>query len=224
VCVCECVSVMWREYTRCARERRRGGNGWGPTPPTRVPSASFFIFRTLCKVCIKLLFLRLLFVFLICSEYFSFHLLYFSRCFGSDNDILVRILIHGSWSTDPYFWLTDLAPDPALFINDLQDANKEYINYFAYYFLKVHILHSSKIKSQRSHKTVESSVYYYFIFSGLLKEDPNPDPDSYLWLADPDPGGPKTLESGPGTLIFSFFILSWILFLIWFFYLRCFYR
>ncbi len=28
----------------------------------------------------------------------------------------------------------------------------------------------------------------------------NPDPDPYLWLVDPDPGGPKTCGSGSGTL------------------------
>ncbi len=28
-------------------------------------------------------------------------------------------------------------------------------------------------------------------------KDPEPDPDPYPWLMDPDPGGPKTCESGP---------------------------
>ncbi len=53
-------------------------------------------------------------------------------------------------------------PDPAIFIIDLQDANKEQILckiFSAYYFLKV------------------------------------PEPDPYIWLMDPDPGGPKTCGS-----------------------------
>jgi hypothetical protein len=43
-------------------------------------------------------------------------------------------------------------PDPAIFIIDLQDANKK-INFFfslpAYYFLKVLLHHFSKIKNQK---------------------------------------------------------------------------
>jgi hypothetical protein len=151
VCVCVSVCLLCDGNTQGVLERGGGGNGWGPTPPTRIPSASFFIFRTLCKVCIKLLFLRLLlFVFLICSEYFSFSLLHFPGVpdpwqFGTDPDPRIR--------TVPYLWLTDLAPDPALFVCDLQDDNKEYKSYFAYYFLKVHLHYSSKIISQKSHKT-----------------------------------------------------------------------
>jgi hypothetical protein len=37
----------------------------------------------------------------------------------------------------------DPAPDPALFVIDLQDANKK--EFFALYFLQVHLHHSSKI-------------------------------------------------------------------------------
>jgi hypothetical protein len=41
--------------------------------------------------------------------------------------------------------------DPAIFVIDLQDANKTLIikNFSAYYFLKVHLHHFSKIKSQK---------------------------------------------------------------------------
>jgi hypothetical protein len=76
----------------------------------------------------------------------------------------------GSGSSDPCFWLMD--PDPAIFVIDLQDASKKLISnsiFSAYYFLKVHLYHFSKIKSQKSHK--------------------------YLWLVDPDPGGLKTCGS-----------------------------
>jgi hypothetical protein len=49
------------------------------------------------------------------------------------------------------FWygslpLTDLdpAPDPAIFVSDIQDGK-----FFAYYFLKLHLHHFSKIKSHK---------------------------------------------------------------------------
>jgi hypothetical protein len=45
----------------------------------------------------------------------------------------------GSWSSDPYFWLTDPAPDPTLFGSDLQDAKKNnlfLLSFYAYSFLK----------------------------------------------------------------------------------------
>jgi hypothetical protein len=41
----------------------------------------------------------------------------------------------------------DPDPDPAIFVIDLQDANKKYL--FAYYFLMVHLHHFSKIKSPK---------------------------------------------------------------------------
>jgi hypothetical protein len=40
------------------------------------------------------------------------------------------------------------APDPAVFVIDLQDANKK-LFFSAYYFLKVHLHHFSKIKSHK---------------------------------------------------------------------------
>jgi hypothetical protein len=46
----------------------------------------------------------------------------------------------------------DLYQDPAIFVIDLQDANKKLIlfkGFSAYYFLKVHLHHFSKIKSQK---------------------------------------------------------------------------
>jgi hypothetical protein len=45
----------------------------------------------------------------------------------------------------------DVDPDPALFLTDLQDANKKLIlkKCSAYYFLKVRLHHFSKIKSPR---------------------------------------------------------------------------
>jgi hypothetical protein len=45
----------------------------------------------------------------------------------------------------------DADPDPAIFFIELQDANEKLIlkSISAYYFLKVHLHHFSKIKSQK---------------------------------------------------------------------------
>jgi hypothetical protein len=78
---------------------------------------------------------------------------------------------------------TDLDPDPAIFIINLQDPNKKLIktkSFCAYYFLKVHLHHFLKIKSQ-SHKTVGSRFYHYF---WLMIEGSGSDPEQDL---DPDP-------------------------------------
>jgi len=43
-------------------------------------------------------------------------------------------------------------PDPAIFVTDLQDANKKLIfckSFSAYYFLTLHLHQFSKIKSQK---------------------------------------------------------------------------
>ncbi len=73
------------------------------------------------------------------------------------HDILVRIRIYGPW-----LWLMapdpDQDPDPAIFVIDLQDANKKIImkkkSFSAHYFLKVHLHHFQwykvKKKSQNS--------------------------------------------------------------------------
>jgi hypothetical protein len=57
-------------------------------------------------------------------------------------------------------------PDPAIFVIDLQDASKKQIYnkiFFAYYFLKVHLHHFSKIKSQKkSQKRRSQGFSYYF--------------------------------------------------------------
>jgi hypothetical protein len=57
----------------------------------------------------------------------------------------------------------DSDPDPAIFVIDLQDANKKLIfkkSFSACYFLKVHFQHFLKdIKSKRSHKTVGIKVF-----------------------------------------------------------------
>jgi hypothetical protein len=52
----------------------------------------------------------------------------------------------GSESADPYLCLKD--PDPALFVSDLQDAYYKY--FFASYFLKVRLHHSSNSQNSRN--------------------------------------------------------------------------
>jgi hypothetical protein len=42
----------------------------------------------------------------------------------------------------------DTAPDPAIFVTDLQDANKK-LFFSAYYFFKVHLHHFSETKSHK---------------------------------------------------------------------------
>jgi hypothetical protein len=52
----------------------------------------------------------------------------------------------------------DAYPDPAIFVIDLQIAQKSYfLSVFAYYFLKVQ-LHQDK-KSKRNHKAVGIKVF-----------------------------------------------------------------
>jgi hypothetical protein len=64
------------------------------------------------------------------------------------HDILVWILIR---ILDPY---------PAAFVIDLQDANKKLIFYKVFLLIEVHLHHFSKIKSEKSHKTVEIKVFH----------------------------------------------------------------
>jgi hypothetical protein len=57
-------------------------------------------------------------------------------------------------------------PDPAFFVIDFQDASKKLIFntiFSAYYFLKVHLHHFSKIKCQKeSQKSRNQGFSYYF--------------------------------------------------------------
>ncbi len=58
-------------------------------------------------------------------------------------------------------------PDPAIFVIDLQDANKKQINKnykkLLPYFFKVHLRHFKKIKSQKSHKIVGARFFSLFL-------------------------------------------------------------
>jgi hypothetical protein len=54
---------------------------------------------------------------------------------------------------DPY---SDADPDPAIFVIDLQDANKKliFIKFFAYYFLRYIYIIFKDEKSKRNHKAL----------------------------------------------------------------------
>ena len=69
----------------------------------------------------------------------------------------------GSGSADPCLWLMD--PDPAIIVIDLQDAIKKLIFntiFSAYYFLKVHLHHFSKIKSQKESQNSRNQGFSYY--------------------------------------------------------------
>ncbi len=68
----------------------------------------------------------------------------------------------GSGSADPCLRLMN--PDPAIFVIDLQDASKKkFFVHTAYYFLKVHLHHFSKIKSlKESQNSRNQGLSYYF--------------------------------------------------------------
>jgi hypothetical protein len=56
-------------------------------------------------------------------------------------------------------------PDPAIFVIDLQDANKKLIYniiFSAYYFLKVYLHHFSKIKSQKEPQISRNQGFSYY--------------------------------------------------------------
>ncbi len=114
-------------------------------------------------------------------------------------DILVRIRIHGFGSADPCIWLMD--PDSAIFVIVLQDVNKKLVFLLIAFRRYIYIIFS-KIKSYRSHKAVGIKVFLTILAWRWKEPDPNP----YLWLSYPDPGGQKlwgSYGSGSATLVSS---------------------
>ncbi len=72
-----------------------------------------------------------------------------------------------SGSADPCLWLMDPDWDPAIFVIDLQHANKKLIfwnSFSAYYFLKVHLHHFSTKKGhkKKSQNSRNQGFSYYF--------------------------------------------------------------
>jgi hypothetical protein len=89
----------------------------------------------------------------------------------------------------------DPDPDPAIFVNDLQDASKKLIFntiFSAYYFLKVHLHHFSKIKSQKESQNRRNQVFLLFLHDDRrirsrireAQKHVDPDPDSEHWFVE----------------------------------------
>jgi hypothetical protein len=56
----------------------------------------------------------------------------------------------------------DLDPDPALFVCGLQDVNEKYFfisKFYAYYFMKVHLHHSSQIKVIKKSQNSRNNMF-----------------------------------------------------------------
>ncbi len=73
----------------------------------------------------------------------------------------------GSGSADPCLWLMD--QDPAVFVMDPQDANKKLLitnlkkSFSAYYFLKVHLHHFSKINVKKTSQNTRNQGFSYYL-------------------------------------------------------------
>ncbi len=78
-------------------------------------------------------------------------------------------------------YLADLAPDPALFVTNLQDA-ENYYAIFAYCFLKVYLVFTSLFTDKMSKKSQSDKTVGIKVFLTIFA----------LRWKDPDPGRPKT--------------------------------
>jgi hypothetical protein len=90
-------------------------------------------------------------------------------------------------------WIRIPYPDPAVFVTDLQDANKKLTfekSFSAYCFLKVHFHHFSKINSPKKSQN-SSDLFLLFLLADRRIGWTNGQMDP-----DPNPGGPKTCGSG----------------------------
>ncbi len=99
-----------------------------------------------------------------------------------------HITSHGAGSADSCLWRVD--PDPAIFVIDLQNANKKLIikkSFLLYVLWRYNYINfqREKVKKKPKNSRNQGLSYYFFIM----------DPDPYLCLADPDPGGPETSGS-----------------------------
>ncbi len=89
----------------------------------------------------------------------------------------------GSGSADPYLWLMDPIP----FFGYFKEVEKLiFFPYFLLWLTHRHIIFSLK-----------NLIFCYNYFR--KGKDPYQEQDPYLWLMDPDPGGPKTCGSGSPT-------------------------
>ncbi len=109
---------------------------------------------------------------------------------------------YGTGSWDPYLLPKNPDADPALSVSDQQDNNKNNFFPFSFYAcsFSVHLHHSSKIKNHDEvTKQLKSRFSSFFV---CWWKDPEPEPDPYKEITDPDPGDPKKqYGSGLGTLL-----------------------
>ncbi len=94
---------------------------------------------------------------------------------------------YGSGSANPYHWLPDLDPDTAFSSGaDKMPTKKCFLlEFFAYFFLNVHLKQFSQIVKEKSRNSKNHSFLSFLAF---------------WWMTDPDPRGPKTYGSGSTTL------------------------
>jgi hypothetical protein len=98
---------------------------------------------------------------------------------------------------DPWCFGTDPDADLRIHASDLQDTNTRF---FCLFLLEDTFTSFFKDKkSKRSHKSIGIKVLRTS-FAWWWK-----DPEPYLWITDPDTGGPKTYGSGSATLIKSIY-------------------
>jgi len=71
----------------------------------------------------------------------------------------------GSGSTDPYLWLIDPDPDPAIFAIDLQDVTKKFFVLFVFllftFWRYIHLHHFSKTKNINKSQNCENRCLSY---------------------------------------------------------------
>ncbi len=108
----------------------------------------------------------------------------------------------GSGSSDPCFWLMDPDSDPesgSCYFRHWPSRRQQKTNLTQFFLLitfwryQVHLHHFLKIKSQKESQNGRNQGFFAW------QKDPDPEPNPYLWLADPE--GPNTCgSSGSGTL------------------------
>ncbi len=106
---------------------------------------------------------------------------------------------YGSGSTDPYHWPTDQDPalDPAIFVSDLQDGNEHFFPKFFCLFLFFEATFTSFF-NDKSHKGVRNGGNQGFSYNFCLMIEGSG--AGSVPRTRPDPGCPKTYESGSATL------------------------
>ncbi len=92
-------------------------------------------------------------------------------------------------------------PDPTPFFTVFKDAKKIFVSQF---FLitcpQAHHLRSKKLIFLLKFCVKMLFCRHYFsLLNTFMRKGKDPDPDPYIGLMDPDPGGPETCGSGSGS-------------------------